>query len=148
MAVIKPNFTKADISKMLADRVKLIESAIILSLQRVGEEFVRDCRERGSYQDRTGNLRSSTGYVILQNGQQIFGSGFDQIKEGKDGATAGKKLIEGLKTQFPTGFVLIGVAGMNYAAFVETKGLDVITGSSITAMESLKKALARLNKKI
>lgn len=36
------------------------------------------------------------------------------------------------------------VAGKNYAAAVEARGLDVITGSSLIAADELKKSLAQL----
>jgi hypothetical protein len=42
---------------------------------------------------------------------------------------------------------VIVVAGMSYAAAVESKGRDVLTGSSQVAVSSLKKAIERINDK-
>lgn len=151
--VIRPKFSTADINKMVAERIVRIEEVIFLNLQKIGEEFITHARNNQTYKDRTGNLRSSTGYVILHNGEQVFGSTFDQVN-GPEAATAtekgsekGKEFIEEIKAKFPRGFVLIGVAGMDYAAAVEAKGYDVITASSIEAATSLREAMERIAKK-
>jgi hypothetical protein len=178
--VIRPKFTKEDIRKIAAAKAELIRNAIFQRLQFIGEHFIIDVRSTDTYKDRTGNLRSSTGYVILYNGQQIFGGGFEivvgpdkanilettkeQLKKTKskktkaaltaqiknieqEGTETGKKFIEEISARFPVGFVLVGVAGMSYAAAVEARGLDVITSGSLVASASLKKAFERIKKK-
>lgn len=115
-----------------------------MRLSRIGEQFVNDARENGSYTDRTGNLRSSIGYVILKNGQQIGGGGF----KGGEGERKGNDVLNGAKARYPVGYVLIVVAGMDYAAAVESKGRDVLSGSAPAATERLKKAMAALTRKI
>jgi hypothetical protein len=144
MIKITPKFSTDDIKKMLVQRKQAILDAITQRLQFVGEQFVIDARNSGSYKDRTGNLRGSIGYVILYNGAQLTGN-FDGTV---DGVVFAKKAIADIKEKYPTGFVLIGVAGMDYAAAVEAKGYDVISSSSIKATEELKKALQKLNEKI
>lgn len=150
---------------MLEKKRKNIHDAILLNLRKVGEAFVARARENNTYRDRTGNLRSSIGYVILYNGEQIYQSfkkfpAGDQKEEpkvkkkmgapkitAKDGVYQAKAVIDESKRKFPKGFVLIGVAGMDYAAAVESKGKDVLTGSSIQAEADLKIALDRIKKK-
>jgi len=39
-------------------------------------------------------------------------------------------VLDDIAAQYPTGMILVVVAGMEYAAAVESKGYDVITGSS------------------
>ena len=46
------------------------EERIYKLLQRAGEEFVKIARKKKSYQDQTGNLRSSIGYVITNSLQK------------------------------------------------------------------------------
>jgi len=49
------------------------------------------------------------------------------------------------------GYQLIGVAGMDYASYVESMGYNVISAQSVVAIEGLEKSLLkfkdRLNKK-
>ena len=142
--VIKPKFNRDEIvKKLLLQRTK-IEQAIITRLSYVGEQFVRDARSVNSYKDQTGNLRSSIGFVIVKNGEQILQS----FPGGGEGAGVGEKEAIEAAEKFPTGIVLIVVAGMGYAAAVESKGFDVITGSSYKAVSTLTEMLGKLRSKL
>lgn len=156
MAVsLKFKISKADIKRMLADRQERIVQAVIFRIQRIGEQFVTNARDNGSYTDRTGNLRSSIGYVILVDGKQLsenfeyFPPG-DRTKKpkGKSGQSKAKEVIKEIKTNFPRGIVLICVAGMEYAAAVESRGYDVITASSDLAENALKEAIKTIAAKV
>ncbi|HZF64200.1 MAG TPA: hypothetical protein VEZ55_06945 [Chitinophagaceae bacterium] len=149
MAVsLKPKFKKADIERIVLERMMRIESAVLMRLQRVGENFITNARNLGEYTDQTGNLRSSKGYVVLRNGVQYANGGFEQVKGGSAGKIAGNAALSEAMQKFPTGLVLICVAGMDYAAAVEAKGKDVLTGSSLIATQELKKALKEISRKI
>lgn len=114
-------------------------------LNYVGLECVREARTKRRYTDQTGNLRSSTGYCILYNGVIVHQSGFEAVKTtAAQGAASGKKLMNNLIAQNSTGIVLIVVAGMNYAAYVEAKGLNVLDSSEIMAKKLIRKTLKRL----
>lgn len=141
-----PKFTSADIKRMIAAKVDRIEQAILLRLQRIGEQFITDARNNGNYTDRTGNLRSSIGYVVLKNGEQYAKGGFEQIKTGSEGKRKGANILSEAISNFSSGYVLIVVAGMQYAAAVEAKGKDVLTGSSQVAVIELKRAMERIRK--
>jgi len=147
MIKILPKFTKADIRRMIQQRKELFNELILQNLQKVGEEFIILARESGSYHDKSGNLRSSIGYVILRDGFQFAGDGFVLIKKGGEGQKIGKKVIEEIARKYPTGWVLICVAGENYASAVEAKGFSVITPAAIEASQHLKTAMKRLSKK-
>lgn len=151
MFKITPKFNEQEIRKYFLEQKKRIEQAILMRLQRTGEQFVKEARENGAYKDRTGNLRNSIGYVILKDGQQLvdnFGK-VVKITAGKDeGVKKAKSLVKQIVEKYPKGFVLICVAGMEYAAAVESKGFDVITSSAFVAKESLDKGLKDLQKKI
>lgn len=151
MAVsIRPNFTARDIARLIQVRKKRIEDVIILNLMRIGEEFVTLARDTNTYKDRTGNLRSSIGYIVLKNGAEVA-QNFKQATGGarvnRKGVGAAKDLIAEARKKFPTGYVLIGVAGMQYAAAVESKGFDVITGASQQAESMLRAAIIRIKNK-
>ena len=148
MAVtLVPKFNRNDITKALTLRTKRIEEVILLRLQRIGEQFVTNARNMADFTDRTGNLRSSIGYVILKNGQQLF-ENFEQRAGGPEGKEKAKEVIADAKKNFPTGSVLIGVAGMDYAAAVESKGYDVITSSAGIAEASLKLAVQKIQSQL
>lgn len=163
---IEPRTTKQQVEQMMAGRMQVIEQAVLSRLQFVGEIFVKLAREEGAYKDRTGNLRNSIGYIILKNGEQLF-ENFEksahvevEISKGKlagqthttkgsaDGVAKGKEVAELASLKFPKGYVLIVVAGMEYAAAVEAKGLDVLTGSSQQASKLLKQGFDELQQKL
>lgn len=148
MAVkVIPKFTRSDIKKAIAERSKATEQAILARLQRIGERFVANARNKADFTDRTGNLRSSIGYVILKDGVQIF-ENFQARSGGTSGVENAKKVITEAALKFPKGFVIIGVAGMDYAAAVESKGFDVITTSAGIAATSLKESMQQLANKL
>jgi hypothetical protein len=141
---ITPKFKPSDLRAMLEARFKLIEAALLLRLQRTGEQFVINARTKGDYTDRTGNLRNSIGYVILKDGEQIGG----EVKGGTEGGKSADRVLQDAIGKFPRGYVLIVVAGMDYAAAVESKGKDVLTGSSKIATRQLKDAMTQIAKKM
>ena len=147
MAVkVTPKFKSSDIKKLIEEKFKRIEAAILLRLQKVGEDFVTNARIGGTYTDRTGNLRSSVGYLVLRNGQQYTKGGFELILTGVDGTKKGRVVLEEVASKYPTGLVLIVVSGMSYSAAVESRGRDVLTGSSQIAVIELKAAMERIRK--
>ena len=145
---LRPKFNDADIKRIIQDRMDRIENAVVEQLKFIGNDFVTNARNNGTYTDQTGNLRSSIGYLILKNGLQLTQSGFEQIKTGSEGTAKGKAFLQEVAAKFPTGIVLIVVAGMDYAAAVESKGRDVLTGSSPQAIADLKTAMQRITTKM
>jgi hypothetical protein len=155
---ITPKFTNSDIESIINDRKERILAAAISRLQVVGEKFVTNARNNGAYKDRTGNLRSSAGYVIIKDGKQLFENfqAFPQKDPKAEGAGQGvsqaqktaAEVAEKIIGKYPTGLILIGVAGMDYAAAVESKGFDVITSSAMQAKTDLETGLAELKSKI
>ncbi|GAA0561562.1 hypothetical protein [Chitinophaga japonensis] len=144
---VKPKYTAEQIRQVLADRVAKLDKAIISNFRYIGEKFVKNARENGNYTDRTGNLRSSIGYVILKNGAQVK-ENFRSVSGGKDGLNQAKQSAKDAAKAFPKGYVLIVVAGMDYAAAVESRGYDVISSSSTQAKEDLRVAIEGLKKRI
>lgn len=129
----KSLFNGAQVQNIMEQFQEKLDSKTVEILQYIGEQFVNEARIKGNYTDRTGNLRSSIGYIILNDGQVIdksfqkagVGSG------GSEGVSAAKELTNKLAQQYSKGLVLIGVAGMEYAFYVEKKhSLDVISGSA------------------
>lgn len=98
-------------------------------LSVLGERVVKYAREHGSYTDRTGNLRNSIGYVVVQYGRIVtedfsIGSGHGEAK-----AQARAYALEVARNLPANKTYLVWVAGKEYAKYVEAKGFDVLEGS-------------------
>lgn len=139
MARLRPQFTRESVEKHLNSVSSDIESKTLAALQYAGEEFVSKARTTQTYQDQTGNLRSSIGYVILKDGK-VLSQNMSGTNQGRQNASQATMEVG---ARYPKGMVLIGVAGMNYAAAVESKGYDVITGSAPESNE-LKELLSAI----
>lgn len=129
-----------------------VEERIINLLEYAGEKAIAYAKTLDTYKDQTGNLRSSIGYVIYKNGQLALRSAFEQVpaKNNKNnvelnGGEVGLALAQKVAQQETAPFVLVFVAGMNYAAAVERRGYDVIEGASIEASEVAKRLVQGLN---
>lgn len=140
--------SKTDMRKLKAGlqaKMKDIVALLVKQLSFIGEECIRIARESGSYNDITGNLRSSIGYVVLVDGKPVV-TGASKQYSGKDGngeagPLAAEALLQSLQAKFPWGVVLIVCAGMKYAAYVEAvHHKDVLTSAELKA-ESLAKKL-------
>lgn len=138
---LTPLWKESDIRKLFDKLGERAELQIINILQRTGEEFVKVARLSGNYEDRSGNLRSSIGYVIVRDGR-ILGRNFQVSDKGTDkqtGKREGEQLAMDLVKIFSTGYILIGVAGMKYAVHVEAlDNYDVLTNAANKAEESIK----------
>lgn len=140
---ITANFNINDIDATFKALLAEVDRQVIESLTRVGEEAVKLAKlippERG-FTDRTGNLRSSIGYVVLVDGKPV-NVAFAAVKGGHAGVNEGQRLAlqVGSKTE---GYALVVVAGMNYAVHVESKGRDVLTSAEKFAEKEIAKHLA------
>lgn len=144
--MIKAAFKIADIEGYIIQQANAANKAVIQTFQFVGETFVRNARLSGNYNDITGNLRSSIGYIILKDGEQLSAN-FEQGPKGTDRETGVLRAAEvagEVGVKYPKGIVLVCVAGMDYALYVEAKGLEVITNSSLEATTQLKALLSTL----
>ena len=115
------------VKQYMQSQIDQYEQKVIEALLYEGDGFQKRARRSGNYLDKTANLRASIGFIILKNGREIY-SHFEG--GASKGVEEGKKVAEEVAQRNPKGFVLIGVAGMSYAAAVESKGYDVITGSA------------------
>jgi len=167
--MIKANFDYNAIDKKIRDFKERVHRDIIEALKILGEMCVTEARENGNYQDQTSNLRSSIGYVIVVNGHVIqedfskAGSGKMKVSyssistrkrhtttvkwEGQDGISVAKSYAYALASKYATGYVLIVVAGMHYAVYVEAKGLNVLDSAESLAKRVLPQLINQLKTK-
>ena len=124
----------------------------IRALSYLGELCVIEARNRPkeiSWVDRTGNLRSSVGYIIAKGGKIIKYSDFQQVKAGSEGVDEGKKFAEMLAKQSLSSYVLVVVAGMNYAEYVESmENKDVLASAELYARRNLPTIMEKLKRQI
>ena len=137
------------LKKYIKEQASRRVEAFIGQLNAIGMQTVTKIRtgEVSNWDDHTHNLRSSIGYLVLHDGK-IVGSNFALSSgKGAEGLTAGKQYAQELAEQYPSGYVLIIVAGMNYAAYVEdVESKTVLAGGELYAKKALETILKKFNK--
>ena len=134
-----------EIDAYIEEQIKRWKTALIRLFGWVGEQCRNAAITSHRYQNQTGNLESSTGYVIADNGHIVKVGGFKPIFEGQKSAAEGKSYARSLVSQYPTGICLIVVAGKNYASYVADRGLDVLDSAELTARQLIPDILKQLN---
>lgn len=148
---IEPQFTRSDVEKRFKAFLDEVEKMQIEILQELGEKCVTHARniapDNNGFNDQTGNLRSSIGYMVFHNGTAIH-SFYEQVKDGSVGVEAGEALAQKIGSENPQGICLVVTAGMNYALYVEAKGRDVLSSAEHLAERELPRMLEELIKDI
>lgn len=144
---IKPNFTKDDVRKRFDAFLNEIEKKQIARLQRLGEICLVEARTNKGYMMQTGALLSSTGYEVFVDGVAIH-SQFDAASGAESNAAemgikSGQSIAETIG-KGTKGIALVVVAGMNYAAYVEAKGYNVLSSAEHLAERELPRMLEKL----
>ena len=144
---IKPNFTKDDVRKRFDAFLNEIEKKQIARLQRLGEMCLVEARTNKGYMIQTGALLSSTGYEVFVDGVAIH-SQFDAASGAESNAAeigikSGQSIAETIG-KGTKGIALVVVAGMNYAAYVEAKGYNVLSSAEHLAERELPRMLEKL----
>lgn len=114
-----------------------LQEQVIIQLQYLGQECVSRIRRRGqseSWIDRTGNLRSSIGSAVYEDGRKKLATAFESVLDGQEGAEAGKRMIDALAKEYSQTYAMVVVAGMDYASYVENmNGKDVLASTRLWA---------------
>lgn len=143
------------LQKVIDDYTRNLRTVIIRILTEEATEAVDKIKlfaEGGGYrryQDQTGNLTSSIGFVIVDNGKIVTDYGFEPIKPtATEGSEAGRSFATQLAANYPQGIATIIVAGMNYAAYVERRGLGGMTAGEQALRNAIHKELQVLQKQL
>lgn len=144
---IRPKFTKEDIRQRLDRFLIEVVKKQITQLQYLGEMCLIEARNNKGYMMQTGALLSSTGYMIFVDGVALHNQ-FDaasgaESNAAQNGIKAGQSLAESVGKQ-TKGIALVVVAGMNYAAYVEAKGYNVLSSAEHLAQRELPRMLEKL----
>jgi hypothetical protein len=149
---ITSNFSPEKFQKHLSDKIASKKAAIIMRLQAIGEECLNQARSGHKYKNQTGNLCSSIGYCITDDGniinQGLWQSIAGKYGNGADGKNAGMQYMQEIASEKATqGITFIMVAGMPYAQYVEAMSLDVLDTSEQMAVKKIREMLDKLFKK-
>ena len=145
--------------------IENVQGNISAKLIELGNRAVALAVEKGEYENITGNLRSSIGYVVVKNGKIIDEGGFTKIPgrganmqkvsfiargelvsfkargksgDGSEGSKQGIEYARKIASQYPKGLVLVVVAGMEYASYVNSR-FDVLNTAGSYIDSQMKK---------
>lgn len=131
-------------NKILSQKRNVVRQAFLMA----GEDAVTYARDTvNTYLDQTGNLRSSIGFTLAENGVITQSSSFEQIppknphkNDVYDGGERGReKSLQIVSENKTSDFILALVAGMKYAYYVERRfNLDVLSGAGLVMEKNLK----------
>lgn len=145
---MKSNFSLEGIQAQHEIIVNNIVAAIEEALSLAATQLVvyaknKDGLNVKDFTDRSNNLRSSIGYVLYKDGQKIGAyfakSGVGKEGDGAQGTEKGENYAVDVAGKYQDGYVLVLAAGMHYAAYVEAKGYDVLTGASLKIDDEITK---------
>lgn len=145
----------SDIRSGLDNFLSEIEKKQIARLQMLGEMCVSHARSVPAlqgFEDDTGALRSSIGYMVFKDGVAIRGeyevvTGTNKNGAPLTGGAQGAKVGEDLAREIgekTSGLSLVVTAGMNYALHVEARGRDVVTSAELLAIREFPRMLREL----
>ena len=105
-------------------------------------EELRHIPHQPNYIDFSGHLRQSIGFVIYDKGVKVA----ENFEQGNDGigAAQGLAVCDNVAAQFPNSIVAVVVAGMEYAAAVESKGYFVLSEPASHLADELKTYLSQI----
>lgn len=144
---IVPKYKASDLDKLFKEAEKQMFEKVIRVLKYAGEIAINEAKNNGAYQDQTANLRNSIGYVITVNGK-VINENFSLSAQGtepskENGLKIGRQLALSIARQ-SRDISLVIVAGMKYAAYVESKGYNVLTSAEQRANQLVPELLRQL----
>jgi len=145
---IERHFSYPEIEAEIEKQIQAKKKVVINTLTYIGKQCVNVARSLNTYQDQTGNLRSSIGFLVVSDGIVVSQSSFPTVKKGLKGKANGETFINSLLSQHSNGIVLIVVAGMQYASYVEAMGLDVLSTAELLAEQKVPEMLTQLGFKV
>lgn len=113
------------------------------ALQYAGEAGVnvaRDPNHSNTFTDRTGNLRSSIGSVVVKGNKTSY-SGFGSFGSEGNSGSEGRQYAKEVAASTNQPLTLAVVAGKEYASYVAAKGYDVLDAAEITSKNTFEQLM-------
>lgn len=134
---------KKVLQQYIRNYAKVVERVLIREMEIIVARLENHAKDNAGYNDITGNLKNSIGGVVLKDGRPISYSGFG----GGEGGSTGKTFINSLISDYGSGFVILIVAGMEYATYVENKHeLNVLKKSELLLPSEMQKMFNRIER--
>lgn len=122
-----------------------IRECMLQALAELVKEADQRARSRGwdeSFHDVTGNLRSSIGGAVYDNGRVFFMTEFSQVLNGSTGSAKGRQMAQSLASEYGNAVAMTMVAAMDYAEIVEAlDSRDVLESTRIWAEQEVRRRL-------
>lgn len=141
---VKVNPSHREIQAEITAYVQAQKRVLIRTLASCLEQIINTARDSGSYTNRTHNLRSSIGGLIIVDGEVVHKAGFKQSGNGAEGVTSGIEYAQSLTREYPKGIAVIVVAGRDYASYVADRGYDVLDSAENLAETLVPQMLSQL----
>lgn len=110
------------------EEIDRAERQFILKLMRIGEIYVGTSRQKGSYKDRTGNLRNANSYRLYKDGKVLYQSIGSSVT-----GTFLDQYMDGI------GLELVCGNGMEYCTYVEGHNFDVVSSGFLKVESEARK---------
>lgn len=136
---MKLQTTKSDFDQIIQKQLAEIDSQFLQRLIELCDERIEIQRAKVSpegYNDQTGQLRSSVGYIIYRDGK-IRHENFELAPYGTDKAPrlkAGRELAFS-QLRITEGWGVVMVAGMEYASWLESNYNRTVLSSATFKLE-------------
>lgn len=140
---IAPQFGTGSVAKQVAAFRERLDKAVIFRLNYLGESLAKYAKDNHTYTDQTGNLTNSIAYAVCRDNKIVTYGGDNQPGEGAEKAV---QVLQEYASTLTHTYSLIVVAGMNYAAYVEAKGYNVILPAELRAKTEFPAVMQRLQK--
>ena len=142
--MLKCSIQTGQLDAFLLKASDYITQALKNELVQIVKEFDAEIRARGNWCDRTGNLRSSIGGAVYEDGRIFFQTAFQQVLNGAVGSAKGRSLVHELSGLYSDAISAVIVAGMEYAAIVEAlESRDVLESARLKAESSVETRLRK-----
>lgn len=138
------------LNRYIAEQAKRIDMIMIRRMEVMVQELTNHAKSQAGYEDQTSNLKGSIGGMVLKDGQIIDTKGFDySADENGKGAGTGVNFINELAKNYTKGYVILMVAGMEYASYVENeKNKNVLAATEMKMERDLPKLFEYIERKI
>lgn len=130
----------------IKERAERMAKEYLSELDKLAMDVVTAIRtsEVSFWNDVTGNLRSSIGYKIVRDGETMFENFQICNGGGAEGMQKAKSYAQELASKYHKGVVVVIVAGMEYASYVEdVESRVVLKGGELLAENKLQKLDAK-----
>lgn len=135
------------LQQKLIERKENLERVLDMKLMQLAEEAVSHAKYNKGYKDRTANLKNSISFALFRDGE-LLRMNVGQIPSPEESPQGQQGVQSALETYSsepgvvaPKGYSLVIVAGMEYGAYVEQRGYNVLHLTKYFLRDELKKVL-------